>query len=87
MLPLTSNIHKTCEIQQEQHDGTNNDSSQSQLIINDSSDHIWALWWSSAIVRIACRRAYNEKGRSMSAVDAIQYIGTVVEEMIPSSKI
>eukprot|EP00953_Heterococcus_sp_UTEX-ZZ885_P029319 15570-Heterococcus_DN1.PRE.1 len=72
------------EHKQEQHDDTNNDSSQSQFIINDSSDHIWALWWSSAIVRLACRRAYNEKGRSMSAVDAIQYIGTVIEEMIPS---
>eukprot|EP00953_Heterococcus_sp_UTEX-ZZ885_P023803 13068-Heterococcus_DN1.PRE.4 len=75
---------KNADKQKEQHDGTNNDSSQSQLIINDSSDHIWALWWSSAIVRLACRRAYNEKGRSMSAVDAIQYIGTVIEEMIPS---
>jgi hypothetical protein len=54
---------------------------------SDSSDHIWSLWWSSAIVRLACRHAYNDKGRSMSAIDAIQYIGTVIEEMIPSSKI
>jgi hypothetical protein len=60
---------------------------QQQSGIDSSPDHLWALWWSSAIVRLATRRAYNEKGRSMSAVDAIQHIGVIIEELLPSEKV
>ncbi|CAM9613822.1 unnamed protein product [Phaeothamnion confervicola] len=45
---------------------------------------LWAAWWACAISKRATREAYDSKGRAMSAVDAIERLGGVVEGLVPA---
>ncbi|CAN0417714.1 unnamed protein product, partial [Laminaria digitata] len=45
---------------------------------------LWATWWGCALTRHASRRAYEAKGRAMSATDVFEHLGGVLEEVAPS---
>ncbi|CAM9613594.1 unnamed protein product [Discosporangium mesarthrocarpum] len=48
---------------------------------------ILAAWWACAVTKYASLRAYNRKGRSMSATDAVEELGAVMEDLVPSPRV
>ncbi|CAM9450357.1 unnamed protein product [Chrysoparadoxa australica] len=47
---------------------------------------LWGLWWGCAFVRLSTSAAYNGKGRSMGAPDAIAELGSVIEQLVPANE-